>query len=101
MEREGLFVWNFQSKECAPFSKPIYLGKEFAVHVSWPCTEDMMFLLILDSVSVHCRANLSMSVAVCLDTCADFFILGKKKIKIEAIPVRIWPRASLGMSDFF
>lgn len=61
----------------------------------------MMFLLILDSVSVHCRANLSMSVAVCLDTCADFFILGKKKKKIEAIPVRIWPRASLGMSDFF
>lgn len=60
-----------------------------------------MFLLILDSVSVHCRTNLSMSVAVCLDTCADFLFLVKKKKKKGDIPVRIWPRASLGMSDFF
>lgn len=78
--RDKDFVFGtFGAQNVHPFQNSFCLGKVFAVNISWPCTEAMMFLLILDLVLVHCRANLSMSIAVCLDVCADFFILGGKR----------------------
>lgn len=100
LEREGLFVWNFQSKECAPFSKPIYLGCVC-------CTHQLALyrrydVLVNTRLSISALQNQSVHVCCCMSGhMCWFFILGKKKKKKEDIPVRIWPRASLGMSDFF
>lgn len=94
---------------CLEFSEQrmCTLFKTHLFGISVCCTHQLALyrrydVLVNTRLSISALQNQSVHVCCCMSGhMCWFFILGKKKKKKEDIPVRIWPRASLGMSDFF
>ena len=101
-DREALCVWDLLGKECALFSKLIYLEKALLYTSAGHGQNIWCFLGMLDLLWVHCRAGLFMSAAlpssaaVCLEMCADCMFLVEKRMFVGK-PRHI---TSLGMADF-